>query len=348
MATATDIAADPNTITDPTGGAPNFNILDVFQEFGYQPTQAEIAALAPSFEGKYGGGGIGTNAVAQYVNYQNQIKQFNANDPLTGIQNQMKDLITQNQSSVQGLSTQLQNTLKSAPELFGSLTPDQISDYLKPLQTSFTQQMSQVQGALAARGLGASSTEANALAQTNQQFQDTVLQTGLNIGLTSQKNQADALQAQINSLFGQTGQAMSIEGQAAGQQSGQLLGQSGLIASLPSFLNAQSAEEEQIATANANKGGFQAMFNQVTGDINQATGTFANLKNTFGPPTNFNLGPFGSVGSSPSAPNFGSGQTPSTFQSPASQGPGGTNYQPPNLNAQGANEFASIGSMFGS
>ena len=77
MTTATDIAADPNAITDPTGGAPNFNILDVFQEFGYQPTQAEIAALAPSFEGKYGGGGIGTNAVAQYVNYQNQIKQFN-------------------------------------------------------------------------------------------------------------------------------------------------------------------------------------------------------------------------------------------------------------------------------
>src|SRR5271165_2812982 len=119
---AADVAADPNAITDPTGGAPNFNLLDVFQEFGYQPTQAEIDALAPSFEGTYGGGGIGSNAIAQYVNYQNQIKAFQANDPLTGLQTRMNGIIDQNTKSVAALQTQLQGVLTSAPQLFGSLT----------------------------------------------------------------------------------------------------------------------------------------------------------------------------------------------------------------------------------
>jgi hypothetical protein len=314
---ATDISNDPNAITDPTGGAPNFNILDVFQEFGYQPTQAEIDALAPSFEGTYGGGGIGSNAVAQYVNYQNQIKAFQANDPLTGLQTRMNNIITQNTASVANLQTQLQSVLTSAPQLFGNLTPDQISTYLKPLQTSFTQQLSQVQGSMASRGLAASSTEANAENQTNEQFQEQTLNTGLQIGLTSQQNQAQALQAQINNLFGQTNTAMGISGQAAGQQSGQNLGISQLFASLPSFLNAQSAQEEQQATINANKGGFQSEFNTVTGDTNSALGTATNLLN-FGKQfasSNVNAGPSGNVGlpqGSPSAqaPLFNSSQTP--------------------------------------
>jgi hypothetical protein len=251
MATPADIAADPNPITDPegTGGAANFNILDIFQEFGYQPTEAEIQALSPSFSGTYDPLEIGTNAVAQYVNYQNQIASFNAKDPLTGLQTQMNNIITQNTASVTNLSTQLQNTLKSAPQLFGSLTPDQISQYLQPLQTSFNQQIAQVQAASAATGTAGSSAQAAALAQAQNEFQSTVLSTGLNIGLTSQKNQADALQQQINNLYGQTGQAMSITGAAAGQQSQQQLGESELIGSLPSFLNNQSALEEQIATA---------------------------------------------------------------------------------------------------
>lgn len=327
MATPADIAADPNSITDPTGGAPNFSILDVFQEFGYQPTQAEIDAIAPSFEGKYNGGNIGSNAVAQYVNYQDQVAKFNASDPLTGIQKQMNDLITQNQSSVTSLSTQLQDTLKSAPELFGSLSPDEISTYLKPLQTAFTQQLSQVQATMASRGLGASSTEANALAQTAQQFQETVLSTGLNIGLTSQNAQATALQAQINNLFGQTSTAMSAETGAASQQSQQNLGVSGLIASLPSFLNAQSAEEEAQATA-ANKGkGFQGTFNQVTSDISTGLSTAGSLFNSAttaaqkltgqtapGVPAAAPAPTFSSAPANPTAPNsaFGSPVNPAT------------------------------------
>ena len=57
--------ADPNPITDPNGGQKNFDILSVFQEFGYQPTQAEIDALSQSFSGTYDPGRIGTSAVAQ-------------------------------------------------------------------------------------------------------------------------------------------------------------------------------------------------------------------------------------------------------------------------------------------
>ena len=341
MATPTDIAADPNQITDPTGGAPNFNLLDVFQEFGYQPTQAEISALAPSFEGAYGGGSIGTNAVAQYVNYQNQLKQFNANDPLTGIQNQMKDLITQNQASVTNLSTQLQNTLKSAPELFGSLTPDQISTYLQPLQTSFNAQVAAVQSAMQAQGTPASSAEATALATASQQFQQTVLSTGLNIGLTSQQNQANALQAQINNLFGQTGQAISAQTGAAEQQSQQNLGQSQLLASLPSFLNANSAIQEQAATAAQKGKGFQGTFNQVTGDIASGANALENLAMI---PSQFQTAPGASTAAS--APTtFG---TSPTTPSSASTAMGGTNYQNPTLNLPGYAEATATGSLFGS
>ena len=231
--------------------APDIDITQIFQDFGYTPTTAEAQAM----EGAFGGANnaatkaAGINAISQYVNYQNQIKQAEANDPLNALQTRMNNIIDQNTASVKGLSTQLQSVLSSAPQLFGSLTPDQISEYLQPLQTSFNTQMSQVQATLASRGLGGSSTEANALAQTNQQFQQTVLQTGLNIGLTSQQNQAQAIQTQINNLFGQTGQAMGIAGQAAGQQSSQNLAESNLVASLPSFLNAQSLETGAYNTA---------------------------------------------------------------------------------------------------
>ncbi len=343
---AADIAADPNTITDPTGGVRNFNLLDVFQEFGYQPTQAEINSLSASFAGSYNMGEIGTNAIAQYVNYKNQQAEFEKNDPLNAVIQRSNDIFDKNMASVKGLSQQLQDTLTSAPKLFGSLTPDQIADYLKPLQATFKTQMDQVQGTLASRGLGASSTEANALAQTNQQFQETVLSTGLNIGLDAQKNQANSIEAMINNLFTQSGQALGVGGQAAGQKSAQALAQSNLIASLPSFLNSQSAMEQQIAAAQekARHPGFQGTFNQVTSDINTGINTFSNL---------MSLGkdvstPYGGIKNS--APGGGTPPVPAGGGSPSTslyQGSAGTPAAyglDPNQNAL----FQNTGSMFGS
>jgi len=186
--------------------------------------------------------------------------------------------------------------------------------------------MSSVQGIMASRGLGASSSEANALAQTNQQFQEQVLNTGLNIGLTSQQNKANAIQQQINNLFSQTGQAMGISGQAAGQQSAQNLGESNLIASLPSFLNASSAQMAAFNKAlNPNTGGFQSTFNQVTGDIGKATAALTNIAD------------IGSMFATRGATLPGGG-SPSSAMANLSQIPSAT-FQAPNLNAENYNQY---------
>jgi hypothetical protein len=311
-------------------GASDIDINDIFKSFGYQPTDAEARSLAGAFGGANNAAtkSAGVSAIAQYVNYQNQIKEFEAKDPLTALQTRMNNIVDQNMKSVQGLSDQLQSTLKAAPQLFGSLTPDQIQTYLAPMKTAFDQQVASVQSTMASRGLGAGSTEANALAQTGQQFNETVLSTGLNIGLTSQKNQADALQSQINNLFGQSNQAMSIGGAAAGQQSQQMLGESNLIASLPSFLQSQARAQGAYDTAATKGTTFMDTFNQVTSGINQGVNTLGNLM-TLGKDVST---PFGGVKQS----------TPSS----GATMPGGTSS---NLNLpQYQQLFQSTGSSFGS
>src|SRR4051794_35649803 len=124
-------------ITDPTGGARNFNIFDAFQQFGYYPTQEEINAIAPSFEGRTDPGQIGNSAVAQYVLHKKAEAERQANDPLAALQKKMDDSTTLMKNQVQGLYGQLQDVLGSAPELFGNMKPDQIATYLAPLQDSF-------------------------------------------------------------------------------------------------------------------------------------------------------------------------------------------------------------------
>jgi hypothetical protein len=308
-------------------GRPIDEIRGVFKSFGYTPTDAEVQAFNEAFGEGRSGFAAGTSVVAQYVNFKNQEAQRMASDPLTGLQTRMNNIIDQNTKSVTGLSQQLQDTLSAAPQLFGSMTPDQIGEYLKPLQTSFNTQMSQVQSTLASRGLGASSTEANALAQTNQQFQEQVLNTGLNIGMTSQKNKADALQQQINNLFGQTSQAMGITGGAAEKQSSQNLGQSNLIASLPSFLTAQSDQQQAFNKSMEPQGGFQNTFNQVTGDINQGVGAAGKL-----------YAAYATAGGSTMFNSYNQG-SPNSPTGASTSGVPSNSYKAPNLNASGYNQY---------
>lgn len=336
--------ANPPGITNenPIAEDPDINLYNIFQSFGYTPTQAELDSLAGAFGGANNAQtkAAGVSAVAQYVNYQNQIKQFEANDPLNALQTRMNNIIDQNTKSVQNLSSQLQSTLSAAPQLFGSLTPDQIQTYLKPLQDTFNQQLSQVQGAIASRGLAASSTENNALAQTNQEFQNQVFSTGLSVGLQSQQNQANALQEQINNLFGQTGQAIGVTGQAAGQKSAQDLSQSNLLASLPSFLNAQALQTGQFNT-NATRGNsFLDTFNQVTSGINTGIDTIGNLM-TLGKNINTPFGGVSNAGPVASVPSS-SGSLSVT----GSGTPGTAAYY--GFNPQNNALFANTGSMFGS
>jgi hypothetical protein len=328
---AVDIGTgDPNAaITDPTGGAPNFNILDVFHEMGYYPTQTEINAIAPAFEGRTDPGQIGTAAVSQYVLAKQSEATRVANDPLAALQTKMQESADTMKQQVQGLYTQLQGVLTEAPQLFGSLTPDQITTYLAPLQTAFKTQLATVQGALAGRGLGGSSTESNALAQTGEQFQEQVLSTGLNVGIQSQQARAKAMSDQINSLLGLTGTEESLASSAAQTRSQQQLGQSNLISSLPYFLDQSALQQEAARKAMQPQGGFQSTFNQVTGDISQGVNALESLG---GIPQQFKTAPGGSTAPNYPTPGVNAPNTPfNPFASQASFGPGGVNAAPPNL-----------------
>lgn len=267
---------DPNAIiTDPTGGARNFNILDVFKSFGYYPSQEEISALAPTFQGRYNIGETGTSAVSQYVLQKRAEAERQKNDPLAALQKHMEESVALMKNQVTGLYGQLQDTLGSAPQLFGNLTPDQIQTYLAPLQDSFKKQLSLVQGTIASRGIPGSSTENNALAETNRQFMDQTMATGLQVGMDSQKSKAAAIQNQINNLFGLTGTEEGIAGGAAGQKSQQDLGQSNLIASLPYFLSQDAFAKNQYYNAQ-NKGmGAWDVAERVIGDTAQIASSVA-------------------------------------------------------------------------
>ena len=213
------------------------NVEGYLKQYGIvNPTDAEIAMFTGLDTVEGGAAGA---AMAAYANSVQAEQTRQANDPLAAYQTLEQQYASDSIAQAGNLYTQLQDLQSQAPKLFGEFTPDQINEYLKPLQTAFTSSVSQVQGVLASRGLGASSTEANALAQTNQQFQENVLQTGLNIGLTSQQNKAQSMQQQIQNLFGLGTQANAQAGAAAGQRSAQNLSQSYLIASLPYFLRSR-------------------------------------------------------------------------------------------------------------
>ena len=312
-------------------GASDIDLNKIFAEFGYSPTQAELTSMQSAFGGANNAAtkAAGVSAIGQYVNYMNQMKKFEESDPLTALQTRMNNMVDQNQAAVQNLSKQLQDTLSSAPQLFGSLAPDQIQEYLAPLKSSFDQPMASVQSTMASRGLGAGSTEANALAQTGQQFNQVVLQQGLNIGMTAQTNKANALQAQINNLFGQTGTAMSISGNAASQQSKQNLGTSQLIGSLPSVLSAQALQQGAFNTQATSGGGFQDTFNQVTGDIGKATSAAGKLYAAY--QTSGASSFFDSTATTFSSPNSPTGAPTSGIPS--------SSYKSPNLNASGYNSY---------
>lgn len=276
------VYGDPNAViarhtAAGSGGAANFDIYDAFRQFGYYPTQEEIDAIAPSFAGRTNPGQIGMSAVSQYVLHKKTEIDRQKNDPLVALQKRMEDSAGLMKNQVTGLYGQLQDVLGSAPQLFGNLTPDQISTYLAPLQTAFKEQMAVVQGTMASRGIAASSTENNALAQTGEQFQENVLSTGLNVGMQSQQAKAQAISKHISDLLGLTGTEEQIAGGAAGQRSAQDLGQSNMIASLPFFLNQASLQQELIQKQMNSGGGFMDTFGKVTSGINQGMNALQSL-----------------------------------------------------------------------
>lgn len=216
------------------------NIVNSFKQFGYTPSDAEIAALLPASEGK-GGYEAGQAAVANFVLAMQQLKgaqslvQGNIQSETQGAQT-AQQLGGQFAGQGAGSYQQALQALQKAPQLFGSMTPDQINQYLAPLQSQFSQGLGQVQGAAAQRGLAGSSLEAQAMAQAQQQFQQNVLSQGLGVGLNAQQQQAALLQGLGGQQFGLAGQQYGLAPQylsLANQSAGQNVGLAEDMAQLP-------------------------------------------------------------------------------------------------------------------
>lgn len=236
-----------NGVTDPTGGTPNFNIQDIFSSYGYEASQAEIDALAPAFQTGKDVSETGRDAVATYVQAHQQLK---------GAQSEIKgNLLSEQQASstYQSLSKTLAESgqeayekaadvFTKAPQLFGSLSPDQIDQYLKPTKNAFDYGMGQVEGSAAQRGITGSSLEAQAMAQAQTQFQQNVLNQGLGIGMNQQQQQAQMLQSLGSARMGLSGQFAGTGANYAGLAN-QSAGQDTAVSSVMAGLAGQSVNQ---------------------------------------------------------------------------------------------------------
>lgn len=277
----------------------NFDIESVFKSFGYTPTQAEIDALAPAFEGRTNVAQTGMSAVSNYViaHQAEQGAQSLVQGQLSGDeaqQAQYQKLGQQYGEEGIGNLNAAANLAGQAPQLFGNLTPDQVSQYLAPLQSQFTTQLGQVQSAEAQRGLGGSSIEAGAMSQAQAQYQQQVLQQALQLGLQQQQSKVGALQTAGQGQLGLSSQ-LTGAGSQYGSLINQLLGQNtgivGNLAQLPGASTNQAIGQEAA---------IQALNPQTPSPWGGLIGTGAGaLLGSFGGPVGAGLGASigGSIGS---------------------------------------------------
>lgn len=228
-----------------------------FTSFGYYPTAAEVASFAQSDTALSGqtsadATSLTDSFIGQYVQNIQANNARVASDPLAAFQQQAQEVAQQQQLQSTNLYSQAQSVFQSAPQLFGSLTPDQITEYLAPLQTAFTTAQSQTQAQAAARGLTGSNIEANALQTGNTNFQNQVLQTGLQVGQTAQTNVGNSLQTQAAGLQSASNNNFALQGQASGQLSSQALAQQNYLNSLP-FLYGQASQSDQATQLAVNQ-----------------------------------------------------------------------------------------------
>src|SRR6266478_3360015 len=124
-----DGMGDPSAIvTNPYTALSDINVVDLFKQFGYSPTQAEVTALGGTFTSDNNAASkrAGVSAISNYVLQKKAEAEREKNDPLLALQTKIDDSVTLMKNQVTGLQQQLQDTLSAAPQLFGNLTPDQI------------------------------------------------------------------------------------------------------------------------------------------------------------------------------------------------------------------------------
>jgi len=253
---------------------PQFNknqVADIFKQFGIEPSSAELGM----FEGlDFIGGG---NAIATYVNAKTEQAKQEANNPLTQFLAEEKTRRTDFETRANDLYTQLQNTINSAPKLFGNLTPEQIDQYIAPITQAAKEGSANLEGDFARRNLAGSSIEANALTDANRKYNETVLNTGLNLGLQTQQASANAIQQRINQLMSSSGQSSSLLAGGASQLSDQSFKNMQDITQLPNFLRAQ-AQQALLFSQQQNERG-PSLWDNIDRGINTTNSLFTLGKN---------------------------------------------------------------------
>lgn len=216
------MADNPNKITDASGGARNFNVESVFESFGYTPTQQEVDALAPAFEGRTNIEQTGRSAVSNYVIAHQQIQGTQSSIQGELLSEQEAEKMSQSLGKIyeeqgQEAYNKAADVYSQAPKLFGSMTPDQIDQYLAPVTQATQKQQGVIDSQSAARGLGGSSIEANAKAQEQGIYKQNVLSQGLGVGMNQQDQMAKILQSLGAQKYGASGQQYGLAGQYSGQ-----------------------------------------------------------------------------------------------------------------------------------
>lgn len=233
---------------------PMSTIQQAFKDFGYEPSQAELdifdqiqRAAGPKDFGRTYSPGAARSAVGAYVEAYKQIEKRKAEDPLNPYVAQEKARGDQMTQMSQQAYDQLTELYKQAPQLFGSMNEQQISQYLAPLQDQFNRSLAQVEGAYGRRGLVGSNIEASAMGEQGRLFNQNVLNTGLQVGLQQQQNLGNAYQNRSTAMLQGAQGAYGNQGNALSQLSQISAQEAQMLASLPSYLQNNALQQLMLS-----------------------------------------------------------------------------------------------------
>lgn len=238
-------------------------ITQAFSSFGYTPSEEEIQQLIPIVNTQSGGAERGTAAVANYVQTVRAQQERKKNDPLNqviadekGFFNDSQRQAKENEDKSQSEQGRLESKLNEAPKLFGSLTPEQIDQYLAPTSRAAAESGARLEGDAARRGITGSSTEFQTLADNEKKYREDVLSQALQIGQQQQQLQAAAIQNNVTNLKGTATQfrgfmpgSLQRQGVIAGQQSTAAQDDMNYLNQLPLYLRGLSAQEAAVNDA---------------------------------------------------------------------------------------------------
>lgn len=242
------------------------HILSTFRSFGIEPTDTEIYQFADVFKGS-GGTKRGMAALAQYAQTKQSEAKALLNNPLVTFKKDQEERAKTYDTLSNELYTKQENVLRSAPKLFGELTPDQIQQYIAPITQASKESGALLEGGAARRGLTGSSIELQALSDADRQYKENVLSTGLNVGLTQQNNLSNALATRAGNALSSANTAYGNVGNAAKDLTSYQIDSNRYVNELPNLLRAQTDAmyQAELARQKKSSGGFGGLVGTALG-----------------------------------------------------------------------------------